>query len=1379
MSKFECRQLLECGRRCLLQHSMQAFLRCIVKTMSSGVQIAIWYIAVVTGFSALHAAMQMTMPTLDSDGVVATHVRMMEGLSPRNIPIGVQRCAIGDGGSITGVYPFAPCTEDGCDVFRPQMVGGSSPWKSDVVAWIDQATDAPVTAWRLVGEGASLSGELVFGDEASIAVPAHWSLRAGDVFTFSRRAPEEDDSLLLTGYVAEEQLPESPWYDRMGGESPRIVRVDVDNGSEAGEQRCSLVVSNTASCGFSVLSRDLVAIPEAVPVSGWRIAQRFPSPGMGDVVWTDPMPLSGTNGAVRLYMVKGDGEDSDQDGLPDWWEMLHGFDPLSAFDADGDPDEDGYSNLREFQLGYDPGFRDLPEGEVCRGLVARNWFYRSSISSSSAFATMLPQESFVYEGDFAFSPTNVPWSGFGSSYLNLFALSFRGWVRIDVPGEYLLHLGADDGAALYLDGVLAVDNDGDHGWRWRSSAVSLTRGWHRLLLDYFENWGDAGLRLEWTPPGNARCVVPENLFAHLADEEARRPALVLEVPEKRFAAGNAVSVKARAWDAMGRIVRVDFYEGGTNLFASCTEEPYETVWHPVPADSPELVAVAWNDSGFSATVTARVDVASAPGAGYRHGLETAYYSFAQPLSSLPDLTGRTPDVSCVENDIVAPIGTLGGTLWPVDATNDFAVAYEGWVVIARPGEYEFSLGSDDGSRLLMDGEVLIDAPAPQAITARNVSCALAAGFHRLRVEYFQKGGLKELWLKWRRPGDLYFEFVPPVAFFSALGTSATADSDGDGMTDWWEGNFGLDSLDPSDADVDADGDGLSNLAEFRQGTNPLVADTDGDGIPDAWEMANGLNPLLASDGEGDADGDGASNSDEYKAGTSLVAADTDGDGVSDGEEILFAGSDPLVGDYDGTCTTNLILRAEDVDFAYGAWLREEERVLLAGRCGTVFYTNSFSFADSGVRQLRFRAVSSLEEASALVCRVDGIEIGRRVLPVDACSTNDCAFQTPYLAAGRHALVLEFQNFRNGARFSFGEIFVTTPGGPDGDGNGRPDWMDACLSRSRAECPPSVVSKISPYCLRGQARTVPLVRVDGGRVRPLPGSRWWRNVPLNPANETRIEIDYENGGRQESRSISWAAFDVLAESDVTLRAGDSLLLTLGDGGPASSTGILRVEGVTNAVLAAGERFPFRFDEAGTFVLNGTMGARSGRVVVTVVGGGFGRETVPAWRGKINTFSFPAMPAGVPVPDVDEGVYLVSRSEQAEGSVWVLDVYGRERAANLAVYVDNPDASVLDSVQIDCFDVSYTTDGVYHAHERLSDGTGVVVNRISAFDLPPGVTFSMRSQSGVCFEDGASTVELGPSDFDETGEFWYRFYVPKGLSNPCQFLHAYLDGKEIAQ
>lgn len=69
--------------------------------------------------------------------------------------------------------------------------------------------------------------------------------------------------------------------------------------------------------------------------------------------------------------------DSDNDGLPDDWEILYGLDPLipdGNDGPDGDPDEDGLTNLEEYDWGTDPTNPDtdgdgMPDGwEVDNGL---------------------------------------------------------------------------------------------------------------------------------------------------------------------------------------------------------------------------------------------------------------------------------------------------------------------------------------------------------------------------------------------------------------------------------------------------------------------------------------------------------------------------------------------------------------------------------------------------------------------------------------------------------------------------------------------------------------------------------------------------------------------------------------------------------------------------------------------------------------------------------------------------------------------------------------------------------------------------------------------------------------------------------------------------
>ncbi len=121
-----------------------------------------------------------------------------------------------------------------------------------------------------------------------------------------------------------------------------------------------------------------------------------------------------------------------------------------------------------------------------------------------------------------------------------------------------------------------------------------------------------------------------------------------------------------------------------------------------------------------------------------------------------------------------------------------------------------------------------------------------------------------------------------------------ADTDNDGMPDGWEIDNKLDPT-TNDASNDDDNDGLTNLDEYIHNTSANIADTDNDGIPDGWEISNNLNPLSDDDAAGDGDNDGLSNLQEYYNGTSIESSDTDNDGMPDGWEVENS-IDPLLND---------------------------------------------------------------------------------------------------------------------------------------------------------------------------------------------------------------------------------------------------------------------------------------------------------------------------------------------------------------------------------------------------------------------------------------------------------------------------------------------------
>lgn len=67
-----------------------------------------------------------------------------------------------------------------------------------------------------------------------------------------------------------------------------------------------------------------------------------------------------------------------------------------------------------------------------------------------------------------------------------FAIEYTGRFWIEKAGEYTFSLLSDDGANLYIDAALAVDNDGMHPPAEKTGKVKLAKGVHRIRVSYFQ-----------------------------------------------------------------------------------------------------------------------------------------------------------------------------------------------------------------------------------------------------------------------------------------------------------------------------------------------------------------------------------------------------------------------------------------------------------------------------------------------------------------------------------------------------------------------------------------------------------------------------------------------------------------------------------------------------------------------------------------------------------------------------------------------------------------------------------------------------------------------------------------------------------------------------
>ena len=94
-----------------------------------------------------------------------------------------------------------------------------------------------------------------------------------------------------------------------------------------------------------------------------------------------------------------------------------------------------------------------------------------------------------------------------------------------------------------------------------------------------------------------------------------------------------------------------------------------------------------------------------------------------------------------------PKGTGAGLAFDLSSAkraNDYALKFDGVFKIEKEGQYKFWLNSDDGSRISIDGKVVVNNDGIHPPATVTGSAFLLKGVHQVTVEFFQGGGGAEL-----------------------------------------------------------------------------------------------------------------------------------------------------------------------------------------------------------------------------------------------------------------------------------------------------------------------------------------------------------------------------------------------------------------------------------------------------------------------------------------------------------------------------------------------------------------------------------------------------------------------------------------------------------
>ena len=197
------------------------------------------------------------------------------------------------------------------------------------------------------------------------------------------------------------------------------------------------------------------------------------------------------------------GEDCNGNGMPDAQDIANG----TSLDCDGDgiPDEcmpcldpDGNGLL-------DPCERDLENGVVAQ-------YFRSDEGYGNFSQRVAVRVESSINTNFGNLPAGVPQDDF--------CVRFTGLIVPPATGTYSIRTSTDDGARLWIDGVLLIDEWRLGGFVNGNADVDLVAGVPvRFRMDYFDHDGGQNATLMWSPPDYPYQTIPASAYRAFADAD--------------------------------------------------------------------------------------------------------------------------------------------------------------------------------------------------------------------------------------------------------------------------------------------------------------------------------------------------------------------------------------------------------------------------------------------------------------------------------------------------------------------------------------------------------------------------------------------------------------------------------------------------------------------------------------------------------------------------------------------------------------------------------------------------------------------------------------------------------------------------------------------
>ena len=326
------------------------------------------------------------------------------------------------------------------------------------------------------------------------------------------------------------------------------------------------------------------------------------------------------------------------------------------------------------------------------------------------------------------------------------------WVRDEwfAGGTYRFEIYSDDGVRLWVGDQLVVDEWHD---RWATPLIIdryIPVGTYRVRVEYFEHTGDATISVAWN-----RLIGGATWRAEYYDNRDVKgwPVLVRNDRAIDFDWGYGSPDPAVPADYFSvRWTRAVSFEAGTYRFLTATDDGVR-VW----VDG-KLVVDAWVDQKLLNTHTGDVYLAAGSHTVivefYEHGGEASAHVWWEVLGSYPTWHGEYFDNREFIGGPVLVRGDAGinfdwGIGPPVTWMPDdhFAIRWTRTVNFT-PGYYRFVIQADDGVKVWIDQNILIDKWQNMDYELHYVDGTYLQGQHTIRVEYYEHTGSARVRFWW-------------------------------------------------------------------------------------------------------------------------------------------------------------------------------------------------------------------------------------------------------------------------------------------------------------------------------------------------------------------------------------------------------------------------------------------------------------------------------------------------------------------------------------------------------------------------------------------------------------------------------------------------------